>query len=280
MIQMEVISVEDGVADLQVTYITPGDFFVGGAARDVSVTLIEVQLLGIDAMMQDYATFTSSSMSGVDTEGYDRAHETVSGAGWDATYYNDVDGQPGSGDGVRVSPEGEETYFDNDVDNDGISNSDDDDIDGDGIPNSEDDDDDGDGVNDDDDAFPEDDENSIWGTSDGGLMIFSAIFDQMMNQVGDQTNTESMLQGVESSRLMNQYMNTLTVNINENLAGVTEYSSFITDSYGGVGTGTLGGTGTTGGTLGGTTTTSDSDDGPVDSESLSVSVEIVSVRMI
>ena len=258
-LQAEVTSVNDGVADLQFTYSVPGTF-VNGAARDVSVILIDVQLVGIDAMMQDFATFSGASMSGADTGGYDNAYETLSGAGWDGTYYNDVDGGVGSGDGVHVSNTGEETYFDNDVDDDGISNSDDDDIDGDGEKNDVDDDDDGDDVDDDDDAFPEDDEQSIWGASDGGLMIFSDIFEQIMDQITNQQNTESMLEGMGNARGMNSYMMTLGENVNTNLAGITDYSDFITDSY--VSTGGAA-TDAAGGTFGGGSTTTDSDGGTV-----------------
>ncbi|MBT3324034.1 hypothetical protein HN840_01155 [archaeon] len=275
---------ENEVADIVLIY-SP-EVSVRGAAVDYSSYLIGVELVGIDAIMQDFQTFIDSSTSGAQLGAgvgqYDSMVDFKNADGsYTTTYYNDVYEGQESGDSYVVNRDSDGYHtsegegYDNDLDDDGIVNSEDDDIDGDGENNDVDDDDDNDGYDDDEDDTDDDPNNDIIWESEGGTYLMSELLDSIMNEIKDQFNAESFMSSFESTAMMNEMIGNMNQNVGENVA-----SKFTDVGEGIGGIGTLGGLGT-----GGTWADDDGDGVPntVDTDSdasdgFIASIEFVSIQ--
>ncbi len=224
-VEAEFEGIENGIVDLQATYSVPGNFF-GGSAMDMREYMIDIQVVNVDTIMQDWNSFVSASMGGLDGDGYSHHAEynDMDGNHYYVAWNEDSTGRAKGYSSITDSNGGTETTP---WENDGFDEST---SDGPGKEEKDEEEDE----EDKEDKESEDDEsgdNSIVWESEGGMYIIMELMDQIMNEIGTMENTELLLQGVETTRMKNQYINTLTVNINENLAGMTYDFSGVGSSY-------------------------------------------------
>jgi hypothetical protein len=256
-ISSQVISLIGNTANVRVTYSVPQSFR-SGSAMDMSQYLIDVEVVGIDALMQDWQTFMDSSMSfGTVHPGtylgdaminngntYMSGYENADGS---TTYYfKDADGDTWQtndridvdGDGVTNSDDRNNTDGPaagrggaRDDNGDGDTTDPNDDHDGDGVDNSKDDypndpersEDSGDDEEEeDDDADDSEDDEDIWYDSEGGMYIMNILY-EIMQEVSSQTNTESLIMMETKTSLKNTMMSALSDSLTSNIVSGGEY---------------------------------------------------------